>query len=77
MALGCRISYAEDLTDRTIKTWDDALALMRDPSSWRLALRATAAERAEVLPFLRSVRPMKRAMERGLIVSGAIVAEKR
>ncbi len=76
-ARGCRITYAEDLTDRTIKTWDDALALMRDPSSWRLALHASPAERAAMMPFLKTVRPMKRAMERGLIISGAIVAEKQ
>ncbi len=76
-ARGCRITYAEDITSWTAKTWDDVLAAMRDPAAWRLALRATLSERSELLRFLKTIRPMKRAMARGLLLAGAIVAEKR
>ncbi len=76
-ARGCRITYAEDITGWTAKTWDDVLAAMRDRAAWRLALRATLQERSELLRFLRCIRPMKRAMARGLLLAGAIVAEKR
>ncbi len=74
---GCRVTYAEDITDRTAKTWDDALAAMRDPAAWRLAARATSQERSELLHFLRTVRPMKRAMTRGMLIAGVVVAQKR
>ncbi len=76
-ARGCRVTYAEDITDRTAKTWDDALAAMRDPAAWRLAARATSQERSELLHFLRTVRPMKRAMARGMLIAGVVVAQTR
>ena len=73
---GYRITYAEDITDRTVKTWDDALSIIREPSTWKLASRVSKNELGEILHFLRSVRAMKRAMKHGKMRSGIIVAEK-
>ena len=76
IALGYRITYSEDITANTVKTWDDALAAIKDPLVWKLAAQVTAEERKEVLSFFKSIRPMKLAMKRGKIIAGAIVAEK-
>ncbi|MGD0795358.1 MAG: methyltransferase domain-containing protein [Dehalococcoidales bacterium] len=73
---GYRITCSEDITGRTIQTWDDALSVIRDPSILRLASRITRSELAEVLHFLKSVRAMKLAMKKGKMKSGLIVAEK-
>lgn len=73
---GYRITCTEDVTDRTIKTWDDALSVIKDPSLWKLAPRITKSELAEVLHFFKSVGAMKQAMKKGRLKSGIIVAEK-
>jgi tocopherol O-methyltransferase len=73
---GYRITCAEDITDRTIKTWDDALAVIKDPSLLKLAPRISKSELMEVLHFFKSVGPMKRAMKKGKLKAGIIVAEK-
>jgi tocopherol O-methyltransferase len=73
---GFRVIYAEDITARTIKTWDDALSVIRDPGTWKLGRNASLAEIVQILGFFRTIRPMKRAMQKGKIRAGAIVAEK-
>ncbi|OGO38931.1 MAG: hypothetical protein A2147_11040 [Chloroflexi bacterium RBG_16_57_8] len=73
---GYRILYSEDITEHTRKTWDDVLVMARNPAVWRLVFRATAEVRSGVLDFLKTISPMKRAMQQGKLISGAIVAEK-
>ncbi len=73
---GYRIVYSEDITNHTIKTWDDALSVIMNPSIWRLAPRVTKDELIKIIHFMKCIRPMKRAMERNLLVSGIIVAER-
>ena len=73
---GYRITYSEDITDHTIKTWGDALSVIKEPAVWKLAYKATSEERREVLKFFNSLRPMKLAMQKGKLKSGVIIAEK-
>jgi len=73
---GYSVTCAEDITDRTIQTWDDALAVIKDPSLLELAPRISKSELLEVLHFFKSVGTMKRAMKKGKLKAGIIVAEK-
>jgi tocopherol O-methyltransferase len=68
--------FAEDITERTIRTWDGALSLIREPRIWKLGLESTSQERREVLTFFRGARAIKRAMVKGKVRSTAIVAQK-
>jgi len=76
VANGYRITYTEDMTAHTGKTWKDALSLMKLPSVWKLVYHASREERRKILPFLRSLRPMKQAMQGGRLISAAVIAEK-
>ena len=73
---GSRVICAKDITEHTIGTWDMAFSTLTDPKVWKLALKATREERKLLLPFLKSIGPMKQAMLQGKLVSGAIVAQK-
>lgn len=75
-AQGSRVICAEDITDHTIGTWDAAFSTLTDPKVWKLALKATREERKSLLPFLKSIGPMKQAMLQRKLISGAIVAQK-
>jgi tocopherol O-methyltransferase len=74
---GCRIVYAEDVTGHTIKTWDDALSAIKQPGVLKLVPKMKKGEITEVLSFLSSIGPMKKAMQKGRLISGIIVAEKQ
>jgi tocopherol O-methyltransferase len=76
MQNGYRISYAEDVTGRTLKTWDDALSVIKDPSILKYATRINKKEIAQILHFFKSVRAMKLAMKKGNMKAAIIVAEK-
>lgn len=73
---GYRITYSEDVTDHTIKTWDDALAIIKEPSVLKLASRITKEEIGEVLNFLSSINAMKNAVKKGKLRGGIVIAEK-
>jgi tocopherol O-methyltransferase len=73
---GYRITYAEDITDQTIKTWDDASSVIKDPAAWKIIPKSSLNELREFISFFRSIRAMKLAMLKGKLISGAIVAEK-
>jgi tocopherol O-methyltransferase len=73
---GYRVIYSEDITSRTIKTWDDALSVIKQPAVWKLIYKVTSEERKEALKFLNSLRPMKLAMQKDRLKSGVIIAEK-
>jgi tocopherol O-methyltransferase len=73
---GYRVTFAEDVTERTFKTWDDALTVIKEPSTWKLAARVSKDELGEILRFLRSVSAMRLAMKHGKMRSGIIVAER-
>ncbi|HTY81643.1 MAG TPA: methyltransferase domain-containing protein, partial [Dehalococcoidales bacterium] len=73
---GYRIICAEDITDRTIRTWDDALSIVGDPAIWRLAPRLKKGDLVTALHFIKSVGAMKLAMQKGKLKSGLVVAEK-
>lgn len=69
---GYRIVYAEDITVKTIKTWDVALSLIKKPALWKFAYR----EGAIFINFLRCIRAMRRAMHEDKLRYGVIIAEK-
>jgi tocopherol O-methyltransferase len=73
---GYRIVYWEDITPRTIKTWDDALAVVKRPSVWKLVYKVSSQERREALKFFNSLRPMKLAMQKGRLKSGVVIAQR-
>jgi tocopherol O-methyltransferase len=75
--LSAEVTYARDITGRTIGTWDAAFSTLTDPKVWKLALKATHEERSLLLPFMKGLGPMKQAMLQGKIISGAIVAQQR
>ena len=74
--LGLQTTFSEDMTQRTIKTWDLAISTLTDPDVWKIAIKTSAEERRELLRFLKVIVPMKRAMEQGKLISGAIVARQ-
>ena len=71
-----RVIYAEDVTAHTIKTWDDALSVIKEPGVLRLASRITKQEVSEVFTFFSSVNAMKTAMKKGRLKAGIVIAEK-
>jgi len=73
---GYRITYLEDITSLTLKTWDEALSLLKEPAIWKFAFKIAEKEGKEVFSFLKSIRAMKRAMQKGKIKSRVIIAEK-
>ncbi len=73
---GYRVIYAEDVTDHTIQTWDDALSVIREPAVLKLASRISKEEIGEILKFFRSISAMKRAMQKGRLKAGIVVAER-
>jgi tocopherol O-methyltransferase len=76
MEAGYRITYAEDITDHTYKTWDDSLSVLHDPSTWKVISKIPRESLPEIIPFLESLGKMKLAMKEGKLKSGIIVAEK-
>jgi tocopherol O-methyltransferase len=76
MQSGYRITYTEDITDRTLKTWNDALAIVNAPSILKYASRISKGQITEALRFFKGARAMKIAMEKGYMKSAVIVAEK-
>ena len=73
---GYRLIYAEDITEHTLKTWSDALSVIKRPAVLKLAYGMAKEYRGEALHFLKSVGAMKRAMLKGKLKTGLIVAEK-
>ena len=74
--LGYSIVSAEDTTAFTIKTWDDALSVVRQLSAWKFIAELGRKEARQAIVFLRSLTAMKAAMEKDRLISGAIVAQK-
>jgi tocopherol O-methyltransferase len=74
--LGYRIVSAEDITAFTIKTWDDALSLVRQVAVWKFVAELAANEAKHAINFLRSLGAMKEAMATDRLICGAIIAEK-
>lgn len=74
--LGYQIVYSEDITDYTIKTWDDALSVIKEPQFLQMAQRLTADDIKESFRFFKSVRAMKQAMKKGKLTSGILIAKK-
>jgi tocopherol O-methyltransferase len=72
---GYGISYAEDTTSHTVKTWQDALSVTHDAHVFA-ALGEMARQPAVSLRFLRAVLGIRREMRAGRIRSGIIVASK-
>ena len=73
---GYRITYAEDITQPTIKTWTDALSVVRKPAVLKLAYEMTKQYRGKAIQFMKSIGAMKQAMLKGKLKAGIIVAEK-
>jgi tocopherol O-methyltransferase len=73
---GYRVTYAEDVTDHTIQTWNQALSVIKEPAVLRLATRIKQEEVSEILNFFKSISAMRLAMRKGRVRSGIVIAEK-
>ncbi len=73
---GYDIVYQDNITPFTIKTWDDGIAVVRQPAVWKLVYQLAVKEGKEALAFVRSLSAMKTAMEKGKIIAGVIIARK-
>jgi tocopherol O-methyltransferase len=74
--LGYQVIYSEDITDHTVKTWDVALSMIKEPEVLQSAYRLTKDEIKEGFHFLKAVRAMKQAMQKGKVISGIVIARK-
>jgi tocopherol O-methyltransferase len=73
---GYRIVYSEDVTNHTIKTWDDALSVIKKPDNLKLAAHITKEEMLEIFNFFKSIGAMKTAMAKHRLIAGIVIAEK-
>jgi tocopherol O-methyltransferase len=73
---GYRIVYSEDVTVHTIKTWDDALSVIKKPGNLKLAAHITKEEMLEIFNFFKSIGAMKTAMMKHRLMAGIVIAEK-
>jgi hypothetical protein len=73
---GYRIDYAGDITKNTIQTWSDAMPVVKKHAVLKLAYSMAREDATEALQFFKCISAMKRAMLRGKLISGVIVAEK-
>ena len=73
---GYRIIFAEDITDQTIKTWDDAIPVIKDPAVLKLIPNASFNELKELFSFLGTIRKMRTAQRKGRLKSCALIAER-
>ncbi|HEX7474331.1 MAG TPA: class I SAM-dependent methyltransferase [Dehalococcoidales bacterium] len=76
MEAGYRITYTEDITAKTLKTWSVALSLLKKPAIWEYVYKIAREEGTEVFSFLKSLQTMKRSMLKGKVKASVIVAEK-
>jgi tocopherol O-methyltransferase len=73
---GYRVTYAEDVTDHTVRTWDEALSVIKEPAVLKLATKIKQEEVGEILKFFKSISAMRLAMRKGRVRSGIVIAEK-
>lgn len=73
---GYRIIYSEDVTNHTIKTWDDALSVIKKPGNLKLAGHINKEEMLEIFNFFKSIGAMKTAMKKHKLIAGIVIAEK-
>jgi hypothetical protein len=76
MESGYRITYSEDITARTIQTWDIGTNFLRSPKVMKLAFQMTPEKAKEAYRFMRGRDAIKAAMHDGKVRSITIVAEK-
>ena len=73
---GYRIIYSEDVTIHTIKTWDDALSVIKKLGNLKITAHIRKEEVLEILNFFKSIGAMKTAMEKHRLIAGIVIAEK-
>jgi tocopherol O-methyltransferase len=73
---GHSVTYAEDITTHTIKTWSDAFLQLKHIGPLRLAKELALHHNREIFGFLRSFGAMKKAISKGRLKAGVIIAEK-
>jgi len=69
---GYRLTYVEDITIQTTKTWNIGLSIIKNPTLYKLAYQ----EGAIFTDFLKCIRTMRSAMLKGKLRYGVMVAEK-
>jgi tocopherol O-methyltransferase len=72
-ASGYRVHVARDIAKSTRKTWDEGVSIIQAPKILKLA----AEVGRDALGLLQAIRGMRKAMDRGLIGYGVVIAEKR
>jgi len=69
---GYRVRLFRDIAKSTQRTWDEGVSLIQAPHLYRLAREAGR----DALNLLGAIRGMRKAMGRGLIGYGIVVAER-
>jgi len=69
---GYRVLVARDIAESTRRTWDEGVSIIQAPKILKLA----AEVGRDALGLLRAIRGMRKAMDRGLIGYGVVIAEK-
>lgn len=70
---GYNVMSHEDIANETRKTWDEGISITQAPAIFQLALQLGS----DALGLLSAIKGMRKAMDRGLIGYGVVVAEKR
>ncbi|WOO39302.1 class I SAM-dependent methyltransferase [Rubellicoccus peritrichatus] len=70
---GYNVISTEDIANATRKTWDEGISITQTPTILQLALELGS----DALGLLSAIKGMRKAMDRGLIGYGVVVAEKR
>ncbi len=73
---GYRIVYTEDITARTLKTWESPFSIFKERRILKLAYRLHIDDWHEILTFLKGIRAIRTAIRRNKIRSMVMVAEK-
>jgi SAM-dependent methyltransferase len=73
---GYSIRYTEDITANTTQTWSDAFPQIKRLGVLKLVKEAAKHHNRDIFGFLLSFGAMKRAIQKGRLKAGIIVAEK-
>jgi ubiquinone/menaquinone biosynthesis C-methylase UbiE len=73
---GFHLTYEEDVTAKTIKTWDINLSIIRRPLIKELIMAIIRGEMLEIRTFMKARSAIKLAMQNGKVKSYVIIAEK-
>ena len=73
---GYHLTYVEDITAPTLRTWDIDLATLARPVVWGKFFKMIMGNGKEIMTFLKARSAIKQAMHQGKVKAAIIIAEK-